>query len=105
MARSSGERGSVEGVAWEGLRDSTGQHRTVGPHRAWCLDCGEWCYPAPELRCRCCDQVSDDPTVRVARSVLIRWANAVRDEVGLDAVAAEIGAVLSGAIVSGGQEG
>lgn len=23
-----------------------GEHRTVGPHRAWCFDCGEWCYPA-----------------------------------------------------------
>jgi hypothetical protein len=22
-----------------------GHHRTVGPHRAWCFDCGEWCYP------------------------------------------------------------
>jgi len=21
-------------------------HRTVGPHRAWCLTCHEWCYPA-----------------------------------------------------------
>jgi hypothetical protein len=23
-----------------------GEHRTVGPHRAWCLDCAEWCSPA-----------------------------------------------------------
>jgi hypothetical protein len=22
-----------------------GEHRTVGPHRAWCFDCREWCYP------------------------------------------------------------
>ena len=22
-----------------------GAHRTVGSHRAWCHDCGEWCYP------------------------------------------------------------
>ena len=22
-----------------------GEHRTVGPHRAWCLDCTAWCYP------------------------------------------------------------
>jgi hypothetical protein len=21
-----------------------GDHRTVGDHRAWCFDCGEWCY-------------------------------------------------------------
>lgn len=29
-----------------------GEHRTVGAHRAWCFDCGEWCYPpAPCVRC------------------------------------------------------
>jgi hypothetical protein len=29
-----------------------GEHRTVGPHRAWCFDCSEWCYPAaPCARC------------------------------------------------------
>lgn len=29
-----------------------GEHRTVGNHRAWCLDCQEWCYPSsPCLRC------------------------------------------------------
>lgn len=22
------------------------EHRTVGPHRAWCFECTEWCYPA-----------------------------------------------------------
>jgi len=28
------------------------EHRTVGPHRAWCLTCSEWCYPgAMCLRC------------------------------------------------------
>jgi hypothetical protein len=27
-----------------------GQHRTVGPHRAWCFDCLEWCYPADGCR-------------------------------------------------------
>lgn len=28
------------------------EHRTVGPHRAWCFDCAEWCYPhAPCVRC------------------------------------------------------
>lgn len=27
-------------------------HHTVGSHRAWCLDCGEWCYPSiPCVRC------------------------------------------------------
>ncbi len=29
-----------------------GEHRTVGPHRAWCFDCSEWCYPGgPCVRC------------------------------------------------------
>ncbi len=29
-----------------------GEHRTVGPHRAWCFGCQEWCYPnAPCVRC------------------------------------------------------
>lgn len=30
-----------------------GDHRTVGPHRAWCYDCHEWCYP--EGACRGCE--------------------------------------------------
>ena len=31
---------------FEGLPARTcGEHRTVGPHRAWCYDCREWCYP------------------------------------------------------------
>lgn len=29
-----------------------GEHRTVGSYRAWCFDCGEWCYPGdPCVRC------------------------------------------------------
>lgn len=44
---------------FEGFHDSEcGEHRTVGPHRAWCFACGTWCYPdapcpgceAPRLR-------------------------------------------------------
>lgn len=30
----------------------TCEHRTVGPHRAWCFQCGEWCYP-DDLCARC----------------------------------------------------
>lgn len=30
-----------------------GEHRTVGAHRAWCHDDGEWCYPA--IPCRGCE--------------------------------------------------
>ena len=31
-----------------------GEHRTVGPHRAWCFDCNEWCYPADDWACKGC---------------------------------------------------
>ena len=31
-------------VNWEGVGGAT-KHRTVGPHRAWCYQDGEWCYP------------------------------------------------------------
>lgn len=30
-----------------------GEHRTVGEHRAWCYDDGEWCYP--KAPCRGCE--------------------------------------------------
>lgn len=30
-----------------------GEHRTVGSHRAWCFDDGEWCYPG--IPCRGCE--------------------------------------------------
>lgn len=39
---------------FEGLADrECGDHRTVGPHRAWCHDCGEWCYPTSP--CKGCE--------------------------------------------------
>lgn len=29
-----------------------GEHRTLGSVRAWCFDCGEYCYPgSPCIRC------------------------------------------------------
>jgi hypothetical protein len=43
----------VDAADWEGLPD-TSEHRTVGPHRAWCHADTEWCYP--EDLCWCCDQ-------------------------------------------------
>ena len=30
------------------------RHRTVGPHRAWCHNCREWCYP--DGWCACCHE-------------------------------------------------
>lgn len=81
---------------WAGVSGSPGEHRTVGTWRSWCLSCREWCYAEPDGWCRCCEGASDDPPIRVARSGLVRWAQAVRDEVGLDAVVEEIGAILGG---------
>lgn len=45
-----GEDGAFYG--WE-PRDC-GEHRTVGPHRAWCFDCAEWCYPYEGMACEGC---------------------------------------------------
>jgi hypothetical protein len=33
---------------------SCGEHRTVGPHRAWCFGDREWCYP--DEPCRGCQR-------------------------------------------------
>lgn len=41
-----------------------GEHRTVGAHRAWCHDDGEWCYPS--IPCRGCEL----PHLRVERDAL-----------------------------------
>lgn len=37
--------------SWFGVIGSMAEHRTVG-YRAWCFDCGEWCYPS--IHCPCC---------------------------------------------------
>jgi hypothetical protein len=40
---------------WYGYGDrDCGEHRTVGPHRAWCFACSEWCYPDPDGACKGC---------------------------------------------------
>lgn len=38
---------------WEGVPGGT-EHRTVGPHRAWCYQDATWCYE--KALCPCCDQ-------------------------------------------------
>lgn len=50
-----------------------GEHRTVGPVRAWCFECGEWCYPrSPCVRCergwvrQRLETADDDPPAFVA---------------------------------------
>lgn len=45
---------TVEEAPWEGYTIRECQdHRTVGPHRAWCYACTEWCYP--EVPCKGCE--------------------------------------------------
>jgi hypothetical protein len=44
---------------YHGKIGSPAEHRTVGGHRAWCHDCGEWCYPsAPCGEPQCCSDLS-----------------------------------------------
>ena len=40
-----------DGPNFEGASNPD-RHRTVGPHRARCSDCGGWCYP--DGWCDCC---------------------------------------------------
>jgi len=53
---------------WEGVPDAP-EHRTVGPHRAWCFNDSEWCYPEQDLMCDCChgtlghEQMWFDPAI------------------------------------------
>lgn len=59
------------------------EHRTAGPHRAWCHDCTEWCYPHHGCaRCRGLGDSSlaeaDEPDPNeVMREEQARWENAV----------------------------
>lgn len=44
---------------YHGKIGSPAEHRTVGDYRAWCHDCGEWCYPsAPCGEPSCCSDLS-----------------------------------------------
>jgi hypothetical protein len=43
---------SYDEPEFEGHGSPSCEHRTVGPHRAWCHQCQEWCYPrSPCARC------------------------------------------------------
>lgn len=35
----------IQKPSYLGCEGCSGEHRTVGPIRAWCHDCREWCYP------------------------------------------------------------
>lgn len=61
-----------------------GEHRTVGPHRAWCYDCSEWCYPH-EGCARCREPKHENEIARLrcnleAQNELIRKLIHQRDE-------------------------
>ncbi len=43
-----------EAPLFHGHGGDCGEHRTVGPHRAWCYACQEWCYPSS-----CCTGCAD----------------------------------------------
>ncbi|MHB1762648.1 MAG: hypothetical protein ACYCS4_07915 [Acidimicrobiales bacterium] len=87
---------------YEGMASATGEHRTTG-QRAWCFECGEWCYP--EQPCVCCARTTPDTLrawvrrlldeggvddVLVPRAQLSVWAQAIEDEVGLDDVVVQL---------------
>lgn len=54
-----------------------GDHRTVGPHRAWCYDCCEWCYP--EGACRGCElpglRAENERLRKSLRELVTKWEN------------------------------
>lgn len=52
---------------YHGKTGTTSEHRTVGDHRAWCLNCHEWCYPdAPCGEPRCCTTLTTSPPTILA---------------------------------------
>lgn len=52
-----------------------GEHRTVGPHRAWCFDCQEWCYPSePCVRCMNPDALRAERDEARAQAAALRGA-------------------------------
>ncbi len=53
-----------------------GEHRTVGSHRAWCHDCGEWCYPSAP--CRGCQNYTYEELEEIAERYRLAWLSARR---------------------------
>ncbi len=52
---------------WEGRDErECGDHRTVGPHRAWCFDDHEWCYP--DVPCRGCEIILLRDRIKILES-------------------------------------
>lgn len=50
--------------------DGECEHRSCGPIRAWCYDCGEWCYASgPEDGCRGCRQMQAQEEVAIGAAI------------------------------------
>lgn len=58
------------------------EHRTVGSHRAWCLTCGEWCYP-------------NIPCVRCERAILTARGEVDAEDVDTSSLETDLAAVLN----------
>lgn len=57
-----------------------GDHRTLGPHRAWCSLCQEYCYPsAPCGEPKCCAEVAEPRPSRVDLALTSRVDLALKD--------------------------
>jgi hypothetical protein len=54
-----------------------GEHRSVGTHRAWCLECNEWCYPE-DGACRGCEQPQLRIELAAKNSEIEQASNRVR---------------------------
>jgi hypothetical protein len=54
-----------------------GEHRTVGPHRAWCFACTEWCYPDLEAACSGCRVPALVAEVERLRAVVLQLQGAI----------------------------
>ena len=64
------ERGNFEGFEPRDCRE----HRTVGTHRAWCHDDGEWCYPSSP--CRGCEEIprkAREEALSRREEALLQW--------------------------------
>lgn len=48
-----------------------GDHRTVGPHRAWCEEDHEWCYPSNG--CRGCEAPPDNWAIDTVCEAALLW--------------------------------
>lgn len=71
-----------------------GEHRTVGEHRAWCYECGEWCYSRTiDMGCKGCEIVALRATVARVEALRDRLA-ASTEVVGAKVLAIDVSRAL-----------